>query len=153
MPSPGDFPNSGIKLASPALQVDSLPAELPGKPKKWKSKSFSPVWLFSTLWTVAHQAPLSMAFSQQEYWNGLPCPPPWDFPNLGIEPRSPPLQADSLPSEPSGKPRILEWVAYAFSWGSAWPRNQTEFFCIAGEFFIREVPFSKSPYFKRTIEE
>ena len=43
-------------------------------------------------------------FSRQEYWSGLPCPPPEDLPNPGIEPRSPPLQADSLPSEPPGKP-------------------------------------------------
>ena len=43
-------------------------------------------------------------FSRQEYWSGLPCPPPEDLPNLGIEPRSLTLQADSLPSEPSGKP-------------------------------------------------
>ena len=43
-------------------------------------------------------------FSQQEYWSGLPCPPPGDLPNPGTEPRSPALQADSLPSEPPGKP-------------------------------------------------
>ena len=43
-------------------------------------------------------------FSRQEYWSGLPCPPPGDLPNPGIEPRSPELQADSLPSEPPGKP-------------------------------------------------
>ena len=43
-------------------------------------------------------------FSTQEYWSGLPCPPPGDLPNPGIEPRSPALQADSLPSEPLGKP-------------------------------------------------
>ena len=55
-------------------------------------------------WTAALQAPLSMGFSRQEYWSGLPCPPPGDLPNLGIEPRSPALQADSLPSEPVGKP-------------------------------------------------
>ena len=42
-------------------------------------------------------------FSRQEYWSGLPCPPPGDLPNPGIEPRSPALQADSLPSEPHGK--------------------------------------------------
>ena len=42
-------------------------------------------------------------FSRQEYWNGLPCPPPGDLPNPGIEPRSPALQADSLPAEPHGK--------------------------------------------------
>jgi len=49
---------------------------------------------------VAHQDPLSMEFSRQEYWSGLPCPPPGDLPNPGIKPRSPALQADSLPSEP-----------------------------------------------------
>ena len=43
-------------------------------------------------------------FSRQEYWSGLPCPPPGDLPNPGIEPKFPALQADSLPSEPSGKP-------------------------------------------------
>ena len=53
----------------------------------------------ATLWTVAHQAPLSMGFSGQEQWNGLPCPPPGNLPNPGIEPRSPALQADSLPAE------------------------------------------------------
>ena len=49
---------------------------------------------------VACQASLSMEFSRQEYWSGLPCPPPGDLPHPGIEPRSPALQADSLPSEP-----------------------------------------------------
>jgi len=45
-----------------------------------------------------------MGFSRQEYWSGFPCPPPRDLPNPGIEPMSPALQADSLPSEPLGKP-------------------------------------------------
>ena len=49
---------------------------------------FSRVWLFATLWTTAYQAPLSMGFSRQEYWSGLPCPPPGDLPDLGIEPAS-----------------------------------------------------------------
>ena len=50
---------------------------------------FSCVWLFETPWTVAHQAPLSMGFSRQEYyWNGLPCPPPGGLPDPGIEPAS-----------------------------------------------------------------
>ena len=44
------------------------------------------VQLLETLWTVAHQAPLSMGFSRQEYWSGLPWPPPGDLPNPGIEP-------------------------------------------------------------------
>ena len=57
-----------------------------------------------TPWTAACQVPLSMEFSRQEYWSGLPFPSLGDLPDLGIEPRSPALQADSLPSEPSGKP-------------------------------------------------
>ena len=57
-------------------------------------------------------------FSSQEYWSGLPCPPPGDLTDPGIKPRSPTLQADFLLSKPPGKPRILEWVAYSFSRGS-----------------------------------
>ena len=49
---------------------------------------FSCVQLSVTPWTIAHQAPLSMGFSRQEYWSGLPCPPPVDLPNPGIEPTS-----------------------------------------------------------------
>ena len=63
----------------------------------------SHVLLFATPWTVALQAPLSMGFSRQEYWGGLPFLSPGDLPNPGIEPRSPALQADSLPDEPPGK--------------------------------------------------
>ena len=58
-----------------------------------------------TPWTVACQAPLSMGFCRQEYWSGLPWPPPEDLPDPGIEPGFPELQADSLLSEPPGKPR------------------------------------------------
>ena len=55
------------------------------------------VWLFVTPWTVAHQAPLSMEFSRQQYWSALSCPSPGDRPHPAIEPWSPALQADSLP--------------------------------------------------------
>ena len=58
----------------------------------------------ATPWTVAYQAPPSMGFSRQEYWNGVPFPSPEDLPNPGIEPGSPTLQADALTSEPPGKP-------------------------------------------------
>ena len=58
----------------------------------------------TTPWTVARQPPLSIAFSRQEYWGGLPFPSPGDLPDPGIEPTSPALQAVSLPTEPSGKP-------------------------------------------------
>ena len=57
----------------------------------------------ATPWTVAHQAPLSMGFSRQEYWSGLPFPSPGDLPDPGIKPSSPALQADSLPNELRGK--------------------------------------------------
>ena len=49
---------------------------------------FSHVQLFVNLWTVTHQVPLSMGFSRQEYWSGLPCPPLGDLPNSGTEPKS-----------------------------------------------------------------
>ena len=69
---------------------------------KMKVKSLSRVWLFATPWTVAYQAPQSMGFFRQEYWSGLPFPSPGDLPNPGIEPWSPALQTDALPSEPLG---------------------------------------------------
>ena len=56
----------------------------------------------STPWTVAGQTPLSMGFSRQEYWSGLPCLPPGDLPDSGIEPGSLELQADSLLTELQG---------------------------------------------------
>ena len=57
----------------------------------------------ATLWTVAHQASLSIGFSREEYWSGLPFPSPGDLPDPGIEPGSLALQADSLPTELPGK--------------------------------------------------
>ena len=69
-----------------------------------KVKSLSCVQLFATPLTVACQAPLSMGFSRQEYWSGLPFPSSVDFPDPGIEPGSVALQADTFPSEPPGKP-------------------------------------------------
>ena len=62
-------------------------------------------------WTVARQAPPSMGFSRQDYWNGLPFPSPGDLPDPGTEPRSPALQADSLPSGLPGEP--LCWKVHA----------------------------------------
>ena len=57
-------------------------------------------------WTIVYQASLSMGFSRQEYWSGLPFPSPGDLPDPGIEPRSPALQAEALPSEPPRKPHV-----------------------------------------------
>ena len=67
--------------------------------------SLSHIRLFGTPWIVAHQAPLSMEFPRQEYWSGLAFPSPADLPDPGIKPKSPTLQADSLPSEPRGTPQ------------------------------------------------
>ena len=58
---------------------------------------YSHVRLFATQWTIALQAPLSMGFSRQKYWSGMPCPPQGDLPHPGIEPGFPELQADFLP--------------------------------------------------------
>ena len=70
---------------------------------------FSCVWLFVTLWTVACQAPLSVGFSQQEYWSGLPCSPPGDLPDSSMKCTSPvasTLQVDSLPLSHWGNPTM-----------------------------------------------
>ena len=55
-----------------------------------------------TPWTVAHRAPLSIGFSRQEYWSGLPFPPPWDLPDPGIKPASPALAARFFTTELPG---------------------------------------------------
>ena len=89
-PSPGNLPDPEIKsrlLVSPALASRFFITAPPGKP------SFSP-------WTAAHQVPLPLEFSRQEYWSGQPFPSPRDLPNRRIKPGSPVWQADSLPSEP-----------------------------------------------------
>ena len=71
------FPNPKHQCSQEALSVFLLCACM--------LSHFSRVWLFVTLWTVAHQVPLSMGFSRQEYWSGLPCSPPGDLSNTGIE--------------------------------------------------------------------
>ena len=71
------------------------------------SQLLSRVQLFGTPWTVAHQAPLSMGFSRQEYWSALPFPPPGDLPDPEIEPVSPALAGGFFPAEPPGSPQCL----------------------------------------------
>ena len=74
------------------------------------AQSLSRVRLFETPWTVAHQAPLSMGFSRQEYWNGLPFPPPGILPGSGMElasPMSPALAGSFFTTEPAGKPVLF----------------------------------------------
>ena len=110
-PSPGALADPGIEtasLVSPALAGDffttsatqeALKIVLSERKERKKVKSLSRVQLFVTPWTVAHEAPLSMGFSRQEYWSGLPFPPPGDLPDPGIEPVFPASQADSLPTK------------------------------------------------------
>ena len=64
--------------------------------------------LFATPWTAAHQAPLSIGFSRQEYWSGLPCPPPGDLPDPGIKLTSPAWVGGFFITEPPGKPFLLD---------------------------------------------
>ena len=74
---------------------------------KVTSYSHSFVQFFAIPWTVAHQAPVSVEFSRQESWSGLPFPSPGNLPNPRIEPGSAALQAVSLPSEPPGKTLLV----------------------------------------------
>ena len=67
---------------------------------------FSLVQLFETLWTVTHQAPLSLGFSRQEYWSGSPIPSAGDLPGPGVNPGSSALQVDSLPAELPNKIKL-----------------------------------------------
>ena len=86
-------------------------------------QSPSPVQLFATPWTVAYQASLSMGFSRQEYWSGLPFPSPGDLPNPGIKPGSPALGADALTSEPPGKPMSNLFSKYLYRAYLYWKKN------------------------------
>ena len=103
LPSPGDHPDPGIELGSPALQADALLSEPP-----LKVKLLSHVQLFGNAYTVAYQTPPSMGFSRQEYWSGWPCPSPGDLSDPGIEPGSLALQADALRLSLHGSPRSEE---------------------------------------------
>ena len=139
---------SGIKVPAFCQAVSSTATGSPGASSQfmWVCVCVSRSVVPDCLWP---QAPLSMGFSRQEFWSGLPFSSPGDLLNPGIEPRSPALQADSLPSEPPKspqsdhglsvhgilQPRILEWVAIPFSGVSSWPRNRTWITCITAWFF------------------
>ena len=69
---------------------------------------FSCVQPFVTLWTVAHQAPLSLGFSRQEYWSGLPCLPPGDLPTPGIKPASPALAGRLFTTSTTWETHIMQ---------------------------------------------
>ena len=107
---PGDLPDPGMEPRSPTLGAWSL--------SLWTIREFSSLFklVFAIPWTIACQAPLSMEFSRQEYWSGLPFSPPGDLPDPGIKPRSLALQLDALPSELLGKPWSLPNCHQPGSW-------------------------------------
>ena len=108
-------PQSGIEPRSPALEHRVFTTGPRGKSlTPYKVLVAKSCLTLTTLWAVACQAPLSMEISRQEYWNGLPFPTPGNRPNPEIKPRSPALQADSLPSEPPGKP-LIPYILYLIS--------------------------------------
>ena len=99
---PSGFPFFNIEISLPGtfalLCVQTVSRKL------HMLSRFSCVQLCATLWNVAPQAPPSMGFSGQEYWSGLPCPPPGDLPDAGIKPTSPAFQEDSLLLGHQGSP-------------------------------------------------
>ena len=106
----GNCPVMGFTVSFPShfwcichCRSSSISAPCPHPPWITMLSLISHVRLCVTPWTIVCKAPLSMGFSRQEYWSGLPCPPPGDLPDTGIEPGSPALKADYLPCEPSGK--------------------------------------------------
>ena len=91
---------------------------------------FSHVQLCVTPWTVAHQTPLSMGFSRQEYWSGLPCPPPGDLPNPGIEPASlasPTLSGRFFTTSTTWKAQFCGIPSYILRWKSLRVRLDNNF--------------------------
>ena len=130
---------------------------------KWKGKgkSLSRVWLLATPWTAAYQAPLSMGFSRQEYWSGVPLPSPTTLVQATIISLGLLvvyllsrvwLICDPIDCRPPGSSvhgisqvRILGWVAISFSRRSSWPRDRIHIYCISRQILYhlgtREVPW------------
>ena len=98
------------------------------------AQSLSHVQLCVSPWAAALQAPLSLGFSRQEYWRGLPCAPPGDLPNPGTERRPLALQVILHHLSHQGSPWIPAWLASPLQ-GSSQPRNWTGVTCFAGGFF------------------
>ena len=121
--------------------VNTVCQQTVNKSEHWSSTeravcyALSHVWLFATPWAVARQAPLSMEFSRQEYWSGLPGPPPGIFPIQGLKPGLLHCRQILYRLSHQGSPWILEWAAYPFSKGSSQPRNWIGVSCIVDRFF------------------
>ena len=118
-------------------------------------QSLSCVQLFSALWAVACQAPLSMEFSRQEYWSGLPWPTPGNLLDPGIEPRSlvsPALAGGLFTTEPPGKPLVI-FTSVQYLASSALVPQVCDVYCFMNnwcqfsirELIARDVPVSEAP--------
>ena len=132
-PASGSFQMSQLFTSGGQnIGVSASASVLPMNTQDWfplKVKSLSYVWLFATLWTVAHQTPPSIGFSRQEYWSGLPFPSPGNLPDPGIKPISPALQAEAgrrfnlwaTREAPLGFPLgWTDWISHywvSFIWG------------------------------------
>ena len=155
------FKNSHFNIVLNVKQHDMLLNKFKGKlrslpiqSEKWKWKSLSCVQLFVTPWTVAHRAPLSMKFSRQEYRSGLPFPSPGDLSDPGTEPRSPTLEADSLPSEPAGKPHN-NWFIHSFvhSFTQQVFIKSLNMYSYILELYWSIYPIMEQKYFKKEIPD
>ena len=126
IPHPWDSPGKNTVVGCHFL-LQCMKAKREGKSKE---KLLSRIRLLATPWTAAYQASLSMGFSRQEYWSGVPLPSPKVA-------QSCPTLCDSVYHTVHGilQARILEWVAFPFSRGSSQPRDQTLVSRIAGSFF------------------
>ena len=94
-----------------------------------KSRIWLRDWIELNWWTIACQAPLSMGFSRQEYWSGLPCPPSGDLPDPGIKPMSlvsPALAGGLFTLAPPGKPSELPYLLLILGKSREWPRESTK---------------------------
>ena len=111
------------------------------------TQSLSHVQLCVTPWTVAHQAPLSLGVSRQEYRSGLPCPPPGDLPHPGIKSIAPALQADSLPLSQWESPPFL-LLSFFFFFNKHILSFECFFFITSRSFFIDVV---SSPFLLRIL--
>ena len=109
-----------------------------------ESGSISCIQLSATPWTIACQTPLSMGFSRQEYWSGLPFLSPEDLPDLRIKPESPTMQTDSLLSEPQGKPGL--WV-----FPNPFSENSLSGLRVLQSSWLIEISLIQKTYGKETI--
>ena len=143
IPIDGSPPGSSIPGILPARTLEWVAISFLSSAWKWKVKVklLSHVQLLATPRTAAHQAPLSMGVSRQEYWSGSRVPSPIKLLQLY------PILCDPMDCSPLGfsvhgilQVRILKWVAMPSSRRSSWPRDQTCISCISGRFFTTEPP-------------